>query len=203
MSVTHRPRAQLVAAGLALLAAGLIVAAMFVPYVAVTHFGFESEVVARFEMGLWGQRVSDESVYGAGKADFSPKFGVVFTAVAVLLAAGCVALLMRRPSGRQKARLIVVAAASATVIAVAMVIVFVAPTLGWIGQGSTDRSFSDPQADLGLLLLVAAACVAAVAAGLVVRRGEPDHVEQSGVPPLRQDEAVIRWVPGEPDPELR
>lgn len=203
MSVTYRPRVQLIAAGLALLAAGLIVAAMFVPYVVVTHFGFEPGVEVRFEMGLWGQRVSDGSVYGADKADFSPKFGVVFTAVAVLLAAGCVALLVRRPGGRQKARLIVVAAVSATVIAVAMVIVFVAPTLGWIGQGSTDRSAFDPQADLGLWLLVAAACVAAVAAGLVVRRGEPDHVEQSGVPPLREDEAVIRWVPGEPDPELR
>lgn len=201
MSVTYRPRGQLIAAGLALLAAGLMVAAMFVPYVVVTHF-VEPGAEVRFEMGLWGQRVSDESVFG-DKVDFSPKFGFVFTAVVVLLAAGCVALLVRRPSGRQKARLIIVAAASATVIAVAMLIVFVAPTLGWIGQGSTDRSPFDSQADLGLWLLVAAACVAAVAAGLVVRRGEPDHIEQSGVPPLREDEAVIRWVPGEPDPELR
>lgn len=202
MSVTHRPRAQLVAAGLALLAAGLIVAAMFVPYVVVTHVGFEPGSDVRFEMGLWGERVSNAGVYG-DKGDFSPKFGVVLTAVVVLLAAGCVALLVRRPGGRQKARLIVVAAVSATIIAVAMVIVFVAPTLGWIGPGSTDPSAFDPQADLGLWLLVAAACVAAVAAGLVVRRWEPDHVEQSGVPPLREDEAVIRWVPGEPDPELR
>lgn len=189
---------------LAVIAAGLTIAAMFVPYLEeefvwshTSELEPDGEVFReidrlRFSHGLWGTDVTPPEVDNT--VGF-PMFGIVFAAIAFALAAGALLVRLRRSAGR----FVLLAGAAAAVTAVSMLVISTLPrfTADWAAGGGDFTG----QVGIGGWLLLAAAMVALVAAGFALptpRDQRPSGQSGPDTEPIAVvQEAVIRWVPPE------
>lgn len=217
-----RPWAHHIAGVLAGVAAVLILAAMFVPY--MTHaFSVSTDIgpngeeiispegTSRVAHGLWGLEVTPAS--DRTMTFHEPQYGFVFAGVGIALA--CAAALSARaarwPSGRaaRRAPIVVAASAAAALAAAATLLLGILPVLTFRVPDEVRTSYNlEPNPGLGLWLILGAAVVAVVAAGFAVASGRGERgagrrtrADDSGIPPLDDGRAVIHWLPPEPEPD--
>lgn len=178
---------------LAVIAAGLTIAAMFVPYLRQDLGSSFGDEVTSLAYGLWDIEVTPDP-----PIDFpvpTPLFGILFAVIAFAL---LIAALLARPRP-SSARYVLVGAASASLAGALMLLLSVLPqvTIPWPGQ--------QPAAQLGLAmwLLGAASVVAVVAAGFALVLGGSAHPTASSGPPTEPipvvQDAVIHQLPAEAD----